>query len=145
MAAVLRFNQKRQLVDALEARRKWAETHDKREAKKHRADEDAVLRDIKKRCAEVARLSLPAIKDTLESEDSGRKPLRGLLRGDRAYDLPTCPRSAVTLLNEALAQLTITKQESFVLRGDSADPVAKAHWLLMHNDEPRPATVCAES
>jgi hypothetical protein len=129
----LRFNQRKQLVDALEARRSFAEKHDAAKARKHRSDEDEVLKKFRERCRSLGRLNLVRLKDEVEQMEYR----------EMQCSLPNCPMSAVTMLDEALAVLKITKQESFTLNGDYKDVIAHAHWLLTATDEPRKATVCA--
>lgn len=129
----LRFNNRKQLIDALEARRSWAEKHDVATAKKHRTDEDKALTKFRAQCRDLGKLNLVALKDAVENKG----------RGEFYVNLPTCPMSAMTMLDEVMAVLAITKQETFILNGDYKDSLRHAHWLLTHNDAPRKATVCA--
>lgn len=129
----LRFNSRRQLIDALADRRPWAMKHDAEKAKKHRAAEDEVLKQFRERCRALGRLNLVRLKDEVEQ----------MSYREMTCSLPNCPLSAVTMLDEALATLKVTKQEAFTLNGDHKDAIAYAHWLLTATDEPRKATVCA--
>ena len=132
MSSTIRFNKRAQLVEALEARREWAEEHDRRMAAKHRAEEDEALKAFREKVKRLGRMNLRDLKAEIESE--------------RYYELrprlPDCPASAVALLDAALERLAITRQETFVLTG-SGDPVYRAYWLLTHDDDPKPQTVCA--
>lgn len=129
----LRFNTRKQLIDALEARRSWAEKHDDAQARAHRRDEDEKLKEFRGQLRELGRMNLVQLKDAVEN--------RG--RGEFYCNLPSCPASAVTLLDDALAALAVTRQERFTLSGAFNDPIYRAHWLLTCSDEPRKATVCA--
>lgn len=129
----LRFTKREQLVEALKARRQWAERHDADAARKHRQDEDAVLKTFREECRDLAKMNLANLKTFVEKH--GYR--------DLWPSLPSCPMAAVTMLDEVMAALAITRQETFILNGDYRDPIRNAHWLLTHSDEPKKATVCA--
>lgn len=129
----LRFNTRAQLVEALKARRGWAEAHDAAQAAEHRAAENEVIKKFRDECRVFGKLNLIQLKSAMESLD----------RHSLNTSLPSCPMSAVTMLADALAALAITKQEKFTLNGDYKDVIYRAHWLLTASDEPRKATVCA--
>lgn len=141
---ILRFNTKQQLIDALEARRKWAEQHDDRVARTHRKDEDAALTAFRAKCRELGKMNLVRLKDEFEASNRGGRKLSKLLDyGTVGVELPSCPESAVAVLDAALAALAVTRQERFTLQGERTDPIRRAHWLLTHDDTPRKRTVCA--
>lgn len=132
---MLRFSTKAKLVEALEARRSWAEQHDTLTAAKHQSDEQEMLDAIRLQAAKVADMTSPQLKRTIMSRS---KEYRKLIEPV----LPSCPMSAVTMIEEALDYLTATGQERFVFKGGRSDPVQHVYWLLTHTDVKRKATAC---
>lgn len=132
---MLRFSTKAKLVEALEARRSWAEQHDVKAAASHEQAEQETLDAIRYQAAKVANLTSPQLKRLITSRSTEYRKLIEPV-------LPSCPMSAVTMIEEALDYLAATGQERFVFKGGRSDPVQHVYWLLTHTDVKRKATVC---
>lgn len=123
----IRFTQKAQLIEALEARRPWAEQYDAKRLAAHQKAEKDAMRQVRDRCKAVARMTY----EELCAEDGYR-----LVKFDR----PDCPTSAVDSLDEILRTITVSHQESFTISADDYR-TARIHHLLTHDENAR-AVMC---
>lgn len=116
----LRFT-KEQLLNALEARRPWAEKYDADRLAEHQKAEKAFLAEFKAACREAAKWDYATAKEH-RFEPFGKKH----------WDHPTCPRSMVASLDEHLNIIRATGQKSFMVspRGEWS----RLHHLLTHDE-----------
>lgn len=118
------FHKKQQLVDALEARRRWAERLDAKRLWAHSKTEAKALRDFRALCAAAQKWDY----ETLKSED---------FRFSLPYnDRPRCPTSVVAQLDRLLSDLKLTRQERFTL--DNRGLWSGAHHLLTFDENAKP-------
>lgn len=134
---MLRFNTKQQLVEALQARRPWAVRHDEITAAEHHVAEQKVLTEFKAQCESLGKMTPQALKSYITGKRTAYRWAKLI-----EVELPSCPASAVTRLEQTLEYLEATRQEKFVLSGDHGDSIPYAHWLLTASNVKRKATVC---
>lgn len=130
--SVLRFSSKADLIEALEARRPWAERLDAEHLAKHQKDEQAHLRRFREACREAARWDYATAKT--HSFKAG-------VVNDRGFSVypPDCPRSLVASLDQQLNIVRATRQERFQISPEGV--WSRVHHLLTH-DETITAEMC---
>jgi hypothetical protein len=124
--ATLRFTRD-QLVEALEARRPWAEKVDADRLTKHQKAEQDYLRQFRAACREAVKWDYEEAKKHSFSPWSGRQ-----------YR-PDCPRSLVVALDMHLRMVRATRQDRFAVSEDGT--WSKVFYLLTH-DEDAKAEMC---
>lgn len=130
MSNPIKFTKRQDFIDALEARRPWAEAIDKANLAAHRKAEQAALKKFRDDCRRLAKLSYAELKARS----------RQYIRNSATFDPPSCPDSVVGKLDQALAALRWTRQERFTV--DDTGQWRAAHWLLTY-DETAPRDLCA--
>lgn len=123
---VLRFNRD-QLIEALEARRHWAEKLDKKRLAKHARDEAAHLAAFHAGCRAALKWDYATAKGNYFRTSMGKS------------SMPSCPRSLVAQLDASLNSIFATRQERFVI--DDRGTWSTLHYLLTF-DERIKAEMC---
>lgn len=133
----LKFATKADLVAALEARRGWARSTDRKRMQQHTKNEKAYLSAFRSACKEA----LTWDWDQAKGRSFTVKPPP---KYDDAYgewgNRPECPASREAYIDEALAQLALTSQESFTLY-DGDYHFGRIYFLLTHDDDAK-ADMC---
>lgn len=114
------------LIEALEARRPWAQKRDAKAKKKHEADEARAFALFRKRCEAALKLDYEGARQqrftvTLEYKERGSP----------------CPSSVEKELDAALAQVKLGTSPSVHIRervGGRYGSANRLHWLLTHDD-----------
>lgn len=116
-----------ELIDALEARRPWAQKLDEKNLKNHAAAEQRALAQFQKRCREAQKWDYAALKQhNFEVE----VPYR---------ERPDCPNSVEVSLDNQLAALKLDQRKTITVSDSNEN--ARIYWLLTH-DERKKASVC---
>lgn len=121
----LRFTRE-QLLEALEARRPWAERYDADNLKTHQRAEKEALAAFRAKCREAAKWTYS------QAVEAGRYSL--------SLERPHCPASAVALLERNLTYVKTSGQKTYMVteRGDWS----RLFWVLTH-DETIKSDVCS--
>lgn len=120
---------KDQLLDALEARRPWAEDGDRVAKRKHEADEKTWHKAFVARCRELAKMSYAEVKDL----DNGYRS-RGYFQG--VPDRPSCPTSRVAKLDKAINLVNAARQATYQV--SPSGMWSDVFWLLTFDDTINP-------
>lgn len=114
---VLRYTQK-ELIEALEARRQWAERLDATHLAAHRAAEKKALQDFRAKCREAIRWDYPTLKKEMFRVSVDQRPY--------------CPLSVVTSLNATIRVVKASRQARFTIA--STGTWHRAFYLLTHDE-----------
>lgn len=101
---------------ALEARRPMWQAVDDLATREHAAAETAALKDWRERLKAAAKLTYAEATGLDEDGD----PMFGRYNTKLAISQPSCPVLNVPQLDDVLARLDLTSQQSFTLTGDNA-------------------------
>lgn len=128
---------KQDLLSELERRRPDAEKADAKALKKHEAEEKRFITLFRKACAEAAKWDYATAKEN----NFDIPDLIGSHRSNRVYkyEAPSCPISQVARIDEAMALVGATNQETFTLTSDG--PLFGLYRLL-REDMPKAGGLC---
>lgn len=118
---------KEQLIDALEARRPWAEQYDAKKLAGHRAEEKAYLAEFRRTCREAAKWDYETIK-----KNRGEVKLRDNDR-DWRWGPPNCPSMTVGELDRQLAIVRALRDKAQVTVSDNGQ-WSRIFFLLTHDE-----------
>lgn len=115
-----------QVLQALEARRPWAERVDKKALAKHERDEKAYLAAFRSACRAALKWNYEKVKENYGQVEiqPGRK--------FRNSDAPSCPVSIVAKLDAAIEYLKKDTRKSVVL--SPKNDWSGVHWLLTYDE-----------
>lgn len=116
---------KQGLLDALEARRSWAESLDKRQASEHKKAEKAAVDKFRAKCREALKWDYEQIKAFSWDYRSGRDWIT----------VPTCPKSNLQSLDIALKQIQRDGRTRYRI---TPKAFANIHYLLSYDETAKP-------
>lgn len=118
-----------QAIEALEARRDWAQQRDEKARKAYEKDCYEQAKRFRAQCREHGKKSLKQLVDeALERTDYGRRGVR-----IDNLNLDSCPRSTEAQLDRQLNVLRATRQTR--LTAGQTGRWSDLFWLLTHDDE----------
>ena len=115
--ATLRFT-KDQLIEALEARREWAQQLDAANLAKHQAEEKAALAKFRQECKEALKWDYQTAKSNWFRVGK--------------VDRPHCPSSLVASLDRHLNQVKASYQTRYTI--SESGGWSQVHHLLTHDE-----------
>ena len=127
----IRFESKDAFVAALESRRAFWQDVDTKAEKKHKAAEQAWLKEARRRMEKALKMDYDELR-----EAAGGRWGHSLSLGK---DAPECPVLQEARLDSVLAALTFSQGKTFTV--DSQGVWSEAHVMLTHNPNAR-RTVC---
>lgn len=105
----LRYNNKGQLIAALEKRRAEAQLRDREVKRKHEKQESERIQEFKKDCKKYAAMSNERLKKEEENRRFGFGP---------KLELPGCPASLESKIDQAIKTIERSHQETFTIARD---------------------------
>lgn len=129
--SVLRFT-KKQLIEALEAKRETAKKYDEALLRSHEDEENMRVVEFQEKCRRYACMDLGEMIDKLRTSNTEERVRIS------APSLPTRPLSVSAKLESHLRILKLVRQETFTI--SPGGQYRSLYWLLTLDDHP----VCRE-
>lgn len=126
-----------QLLEALEARRTWAERIDRKALTKHQRDEKAYMKAFQAACRTALKWDYDTVKENYGQIDVTNSHKRSRYR---SFDAPECPLSIVAKLEVAIEFVRNDTRKTCVLSRNGE--WAGVYWLLTYDPDEPEAALC---